>query len=100
MKLLVAVISALLSLITLFQSEVSAFTHGPFHLGSIKSGGRSGALMSTVSYSATEIMKRQISLYKKQPIIVVVEKRRSPLVAVQSVLELEDAAKSSGRWLL
>jgi hypothetical protein len=86
----------LLLVLTALQPEILAFTKGPY-VKSMTYGKRITAL-NQVSYSATESLKRQMSLYRKQPLIVVVEKRRSPLMAVQSVSELESTAKSSGRY--
>jgi hypothetical protein len=97
MKLLVVVVSVLLLIISLLQLEVSAYKQGPFK--SMISGRRISAL-NQVSYSATESLKRQMSLYRKQPIAVVVERRRIPPIPVQSVRELESTVKISGRYFL
>lgn len=85
----------LLLVVTVFQSEILAFTKGPY-VKSMTFGKRITAL-NQVNYSATESLKKQMSLYRKPPLIVVVEKRQIPLMAVQSVTELESTAKSSGR---
>jgi len=90
----VVVVIVLLLIITILQSEVSAFKQGSFK--SMIHSRRTSAL-NQVSYSATESLKRQMSLYRKQPIAVVVERRRIPPIPVQSVRELESTVKISAR---